>query len=148
MFYPCLIYGYIVWVNSYSSNLHKFYLLQKQSVRVTTVKLCKGLCSPFQKTKDVFSIRHKYSPDICVYIQIFVLCLYLYHHFAASSHLMLMFSHIILVRLIIFTSLLIKHTQYSLRYFYVQTWNVKVHVIKSLPTLEIFKSKFHHIHDV
>ncbi len=136
MIYPYLIYGNIVWANTYPFNLHKLYLLQKQFVSLATL-----------------SDSNKASSHVCLYINM-CSCLFLCRHQQRSnffkfssqvhSHNTRQVNHL---HLHFYKT---NHGLHSLRYEGVQIWNAKIHVIKISLSLESFKRKLssHLIHDV
>ena len=153
MVYPYLIYGNIVWANTYPSNLHTLYLLQKRFVRLATFTNSKEASAPLFRKLNIMSIFD---------INIYQICVFLYRYIYLPSSLPSSFSNFFQfnsqfhsyntrqadhLHLPFFKT---KYGQHSIKYRGVQIWNTKVHIIKSSASLEILKRKLsaHLINDV
>ncbi len=71
--YPFLIYGVIVWGNTYKSNVLPLTILQKKAIRIITFSPPRTHTSPFFKELNLLKF-----PDIVHYFT--VLCMYQFHH--------------------------------------------------------------------
>lgn len=153
MIYPYLIYGNIVWANTYPSNLHKLYLLQKCFVRLATLSNTTDPSAPLFKKLNILPMYNINIHQVCVlYINT---CFHpvLYHLLLKKNFMLNSQFHSYTTRQVDYLHLpfyKIKHGQFCLRYRGVQIWNAKRHIVMSSSSLKKFKRKlsFHLIHEV
>ena len=68
MIYLYFIYGNIAWVNTYPTNLHKLYVLQKQFIRLATFSDSAEASAPLFRGLNILSVYDINIHQICDFI--------------------------------------------------------------------------------